>query len=137
LRSWEQLQAGRSEPIPGKETKDATDARQLASLVSQFEDCLRGYLPNREAIEKVVAESQKSVEMIARELIGHKLAGYYFLPSIGGLTENCSENGYVVLLREVPLGVRHPVDVARKPCLRWSALFTEKNSIFFGGEQDD
>lgn len=84
-----------------KDTKDATDARQLASLVSQFEDCLRGYLPNREAIERAVAESQKSVEMIVRELIGHKLAGYYFLPSIGGLTENCSENGYVVLLREV------------------------------------
>ncbi|MBO7825937.1 hypothetical protein [Burkholderia pseudomallei] len=84
-----------------KDAKDATDARQLASLVSQFEECLRNHLPNRDAILRAVAECQKSVEAIVRELIGHKLAGYYFLPSLGKLTENHSENGYVVLLREV------------------------------------
>lgn len=84
-----------------KETKEAEDASEIAIWLSQLHQCLASPLPNRHAMQTAVIRCRKSVESVVKDLISHKLAGYYFLPSLGGLTENPSQKGYVVLLREV------------------------------------
>jgi hypothetical protein len=84
-----------------KERKEADDARAIALRLNDLADCLGGPLPNREIIGPLVATCIRSAELVVKELVSHRLAGYYFLPSLGRLTEQASEKGYVVLLREV------------------------------------
>lgn len=84
-----------------KEAKDAELAKQTASWLNQLQQCLAMSLPNRDDIQKSIIGCRKSVEAVVKDLIAHKLAGYYFLPTLGGLTEKSSNKGYVVLLREV------------------------------------
>jgi hypothetical protein len=84
-----------------KDRKDAEDARTIASRMNDLANCLGSPLPNREIISPIVATCLRSAELVVKELVSHRLAGYYFLPSLGGLTEQASQKGYVVLLREV------------------------------------
>lgn len=84
-----------------KEAKDAEVANETASWLNQLQHCLASPLPNRSAIQNALVGCRKSVEAVVKDLIAHKLAGYYFLPTLGGLTEMPSQKGYVVLLREV------------------------------------
>ncbi len=84
-----------------KETKEAEEASETAAWLSHLQQCLVSPLPNRHAIQTAVIRCRKSVEAVVKDLITHKLAGYYFLPTLGGLTEKPSQKGYVVLLREV------------------------------------
>ncbi|MCU9955957.1 hypothetical protein OEJ37_21580 [Burkholderia sp. BKH01] len=84
-----------------KERKDAEDARAIASRLTEFDDCLTSPLPNRRAIGPLLPSCLRAVEAVVKDLVSHKLAGYYFLPTLGELTEQASEKGYVVLLREV------------------------------------
>ncbi|TGP40552.1 hypothetical protein EN871_27720 [bacterium M00.F.Ca.ET.228.01.1.1] len=84
-----------------KERKDADEARAIASRMSELTGCLDSPLPNRETIGPVISSCLKSAELVVKELVSHRLAGYYFLPTLGKLTEQASDKGYVVLLREV------------------------------------
>lgn len=84
-----------------KEAKDALEARDIASLLNQLQRCLGSPLPNRPEIQEAVCSCRRSVEAVVKELISHRLNGYYFLPTLGGLTEKFSQKGYVVFLREV------------------------------------
>ncbi|WP_321791859.1 hypothetical protein [Caballeronia sp. J97] len=84
-----------------KERKDADDARVLAARLQELSDCLVAPLPNREGIGRILSACSKNVEAVVKELVSHRLSGYYFLPSLGTITERASEKGYVVLLREV------------------------------------
>jgi hypothetical protein len=84
-----------------KEAKEAELVKEIASLLSQLQQCLMPALPDRQTIQTAVSGCRKSVENVVKDLITHKLAGYYFLPTLGELTERPSKKGYVVLLREV------------------------------------
>lgn len=84
-----------------KEAKEAGEARAIASCLAEMSRCLSALLPNRPAIANVIIGCRKSVETIVKDLIAHKLSGYYFIPNLGGLTERPSKKGYVALLREV------------------------------------
>lgn len=84
-----------------KEAKEAEGAMEMAHRLNQLQQCLASSLPNRPAIQAAVAGCRRSVEAVVKDLIAHKLSGYYFLPTLGGLTERSSQKGYVALLREV------------------------------------
>ncbi|QGZ66948.1 hypothetical protein [Paraburkholderia acidisoli] len=84
-----------------KERKDAEDARGFAARLQTLGDCLVTPLPNREGIGSILPTCSKNVEAVVKELVSHRLSGYYFLPSLGSVTERASCRGYVVLLREV------------------------------------
>lgn len=81
--------------------REAAVANETASCLNQLQQCLASPLPNRDSIQSALVGCRKSVEAVVKDLIAHKLAGYYFLPTLGGLTELPSNKGYVVLLREV------------------------------------
>lgn len=81
--------------------KDCEVAGLLANRLDVLRKCLLHPLPNGFGIKAALPDARKSVESVVKDLVTHKLAGYYFIPSIGSLSEKVSDNGYVVLLREI------------------------------------
>jgi hypothetical protein len=84
-----------------KEAKDAEAALEIATRLNKVQQWLDCPLPNHAALQQAIRSCKKHVEAVIKELIGHRLAGYYFLPDLGDITERRSTKGYVVLLREV------------------------------------
>ena len=67
-----------------KEARDAEVAIETASHLNRLQHCLASPLPNRDAVQAALTGCRKSVETVVKDLITHKLAGYYFLPTLGG-----------------------------------------------------
>jgi hypothetical protein len=114
-----------------KEARDAEVAIETASHLNRLQHCLASPLPNRDAVQAALTGCRKSVETVVKDLITHKLAGYYFLPTLGGLTEMPSTKGYVVLLREVHHVPRQGVSQLVKGISRDAAVATQMRGLCF------
>jgi len=92
------------EPVNNKERADESD-RQKALAISQELSAVTMALRQSPLeipyTDSLLAGKTTITQSILAELLGHKLSGYYYLSSIGELTENTSLHGYVVVLREV------------------------------------
>lgn len=84
-----------------EQAKDAGSAKKVADRISTLKECLAQGLPNEKNIKSAIVDSKKFIEAVVKDLVAHKLSGYYFIPSIGELSEKTSKSGYVVILREV------------------------------------
>jgi hypothetical protein len=84
-----------------KQAKDSLYAAELAERMSAIERILNQEEPTASEVKALVQSDRQVVVEVLMALCTHKLAGYYFLPTIGNDTELSSPLGYVVLLREI------------------------------------
>lgn len=94
-------------PTPGtskkveKELREAQQAADLAAEIAQVKEALADRPDRALFVRQQLLGCRKWTEAVIKELFSHRLAGYYFIPDIGDLTDNSSALGYVVLLREI------------------------------------
>lgn len=91
--------------LVGKEglrlSKEIARARECAAQLDKLGSLLSSTKTTIQDMSDLLRSHRKLVQSLLNELLGHRVAGYYFLPDIGTLTEQGSNLGYVVLLREV------------------------------------
>jgi hypothetical protein len=84
-----------------KEAKEALQALNLAIEIERLRNCLEAEDIDSQIIASTLVPCHKFINAVIKDLLSHKMAGYYYIPDFEKLTENASQLGYVVLLREV------------------------------------
>lgn len=84
-----------------RENKQALQARGIARELNDLKSCIAEPALDGNQITVILQKNRKAVHAVVENLISNKLAGFYFIPNIGEITEYQSRLGYVIHLREV------------------------------------
>lgn len=112
-----------------KEAQLALNARRLAADFEILESCQSARIPD--AVKRAVRTHRKVIHTLAENLVGQKIAGYYYVPDIGGLTDHQSALGYVIHLREVRYIGRMTANVLAKGLSREDSIDRKITELAF------